>query len=305
MAIANLTLRFILELAGIAAFGIWGLAASSSPIVAVVAVAAAIVVWALVVAPKTRNGLSQSQKDVVGTAILLVAAVALAAAGNPVAGVVFGLVVVVNAAILARPRPRRPRRLRPDGSPGSTSLEPTDKESDMQLAPGLHRLGDGLVNSYLVEEGGAITIVDAGMSGQYGDLERELAAMGRTKADIRAIVLTHGDTDHVGFADRLRQELGIPVYVHAADVARARGEVKKPGSGWGPMKPGPFLGFMAYGLRKGGLRTKAVTELTRRRRRRDAGPAGIAARHPAAGAHAGQRRRARAVGRRAVPGRRR
>ena len=25
------------------------------------------------------------------------------------------------------------------------------------------------------------------------------------------------------------------------------------------MKPGPFLGFMAYGLRKGGLRTKPVT----------------------------------------------
>ena len=140
----------------------------------------------------------------------------------------------------------------------------------MQLAPGLHRLGDGLVNSYLVEDGGAITIVDAGMSGQYGDLERELAAMGRSKADIRAIVLTHGDTDHVGFADRLRQELGIPVYVQAADVARARGEVKKPGSGWGPMKPGPFLGFMAYGLRKGGLRTEAGHRADARRRRRDA-----------------------------------
>ena len=121
----------------------------------------------------------------------------------------------------------------------------------MQLAPGLHRLGDGLVNSYLVEDGGAITIVDAGMSGQYGDLERELAAMGRSKADIRAIVLTHGDTDHVGFADRLRQELGIPVYVGAADVARARGEVKKPGSGWGPMKPGPMIGFMALRAAQG------------------------------------------------------
>ena len=101
MAIANLTLRFILELAGIAAFGIWGLAVSSSPIVAVGSVAFAIVVWALVAAPRTRNGLSQPQKDVVGTAILLVAAVALLAAGNPGAGVAFGLVVVVNAAILA------------------------------------------------------------------------------------------------------------------------------------------------------------------------------------------------------------
>ena len=57
------------------------------------------------------------------------------------------------------------------------------------------------------------------------------------------------------------QEIGIPVYVHAADADRARGVVKKPSSGWGPMKPGPFLGFMAYGLRKGGLRTKPVTDL--------------------------------------------
>ena len=131
----------------------------------------------------------------------------------------------------------------------------------MQLAPGLHRLGDGLVNSYLVEDADAITIIDAGMAGQYGDLERELTRMGRTKADVKAIVLTHGDTDHVGYAERLRRETGIPVYVGAADAERARGAVKKPSSGWGPMKPGPFLGFMAYGLRKGGLRTTWITDL--------------------------------------------
>jgi glyoxylase-like metal-dependent hydrolase (beta-lactamase superfamily II) len=118
----------------------------------------------------------------------------------------------------------------------------------MRLAPGLHRLGNGLVNSYLIEDGGGITIVDAGMPGQYGDLERELAAMGRTTADVRAIVLTHGDTDHVGYAARLHRETGIPVYVHTADAARARGEIKKPNSGWGPMKPGPFLGFLVFGL---------------------------------------------------------
>ena len=91
----------------------------------------------------------------------------------------------------------------------------------MQLAPGLRRLGDGLVNSYLVEDGGAITIIDTGMAGQYDDLERELAAMGRSKADVKAIVLTHGDSDHIGYANRLRREIGIPVYVGAADAPRA------------------------------------------------------------------------------------
>jgi glyoxylase-like metal-dependent hydrolase (beta-lactamase superfamily II) len=131
----------------------------------------------------------------------------------------------------------------------------------MQLAPHLHRVGTGLVNVYLVEDAGAITVVDTGMSGMYRDLAPELAAMGRSMADIRAVVLTHGDTDHVGFAGRLHAELGVPVYIHEADAARARGEVKKPMSGWGPVKVGPLLGFMAYGLRKGGLGSPKVPEL--------------------------------------------
>jgi len=131
----------------------------------------------------------------------------------------------------------------------------------MELAPHLRRLGDGLVNSYLVEDGGSITVIDTGMPGQFGDLERELAAMGRTMADVRGAVLTHGDTDHIGFAGRLHREHGVSVYVHVADAPRARGEVSKPMTGWGPVKLGPFFGFMAYGLRKGGLRPPKLSEL--------------------------------------------
>src|SRR2546427_707803 len=33
----------------------------------------------------------------------------------------------------------------------------------MKLAPGIHRIGDGLVNSYLLAEGGEVTIVDEGL----------------------------------------------------------------------------------------------------------------------------------------------
>ena len=85
--------------------------------------------------------------------------------------------------------------------------------------------------------------------------------MGRSLDDVRAVVLTHGDTDHIGFAERLRRERGIPVYIHELDVGRGRGEVKKPTSGWGPMKLGPLLGFLAYTARKGGLRITPVSEV--------------------------------------------
>jgi hypothetical protein len=105
MAIANLTLRFLLELAGIAAFGIWGMNLTSDPrvnvVVAMLAVAATIVAWALVVAPRARNGLRQPQKDVIGTAILVAAAGALVAAGQPIAGLVLGTLVLANAGVLA------------------------------------------------------------------------------------------------------------------------------------------------------------------------------------------------------------
>lgn len=131
----------------------------------------------------------------------------------------------------------------------------------MQLGPSLHRIGSTLVNSYLVEDAGLVTIIDAGLPGYWNDLPGELAAMGRTLDDVRAVVLTHGDTDHIGFAERIRRERGVPVYVHEHDAGRARGEVKKRSSGWGPVKLGPLAGFLLYTARKGGLRIPSLTSV--------------------------------------------
>ena len=71
----------------------------------------------------------------------------------------------------------------------------------MEIAPHLRRLGSSsLVNSYLVEEGGSITVIDAGIPGLWDDLLGEIAGIGRTLDDVKAVLLTHGDVDHVGFA---------------------------------------------------------------------------------------------------------
>lgn len=131
----------------------------------------------------------------------------------------------------------------------------------MRLAPGLHRIGSTMVNAYLVDDGGQVTIIDAGLPGHWSDLQAELTAMGRSLDDVRALVLTHGDTDHIGFAERPRRERGVPVYVHEADAARAQGQGGKPMSSWGPTKLGPLLGFLAYGARKGMLRLKSLTQV--------------------------------------------
>ncbi|WP_394551631.1 MBL fold metallo-hydrolase [Agromyces sp. MMS24-JH15] len=130
----------------------------------------------------------------------------------------------------------------------------------MRLAPSLHRIGNDLVACYLVVEPDGLTLVDAGIPGQWRDLGRELAAIGRSVADIRGVVLTHGDSDHIGFAERLRAEHGVPVYVHAADAARARGE-EKTSPAWGPMRIGATAGFLTYAARKGGLRTRYLGDV--------------------------------------------
>jgi glyoxylase-like metal-dependent hydrolase (beta-lactamase superfamily II) len=131
----------------------------------------------------------------------------------------------------------------------------------MRLAPRLHRIGTDIVNCYLIEDASGITIVDAGLPGQVRELERELKQLGRSLADIRGIVLTHGDTDHIGFAERLRQRNGISVYVHELDAELARGEVKKPNAGRGRVRVRPLLKFLWYGATHGGLRIRPVREV--------------------------------------------
>ena len=132
----------------------------------------------------------------------------------------------------------------------------------MKIAPGIHRIGDNsMINAYLIEQAGEVTIIDAGVAGFYKDIDRELAAMGRTPADIRALVLTHGHTDHIGFAERLRRERQVPVSVHEADAALARGEVPNPAKGYGPIKLGPLLGFLWFSALHGGLRTPKLHEV--------------------------------------------
>ena len=131
-----------------------------------------------------------------------------------------------------------------------------------EIASRIRRVGgDSLVNAYLVEADGEVTIVDAGAPGLWKKVMPELAAMGLGLTDVRAVVLTHGHSDHVGFAERARRERGWPVWVHEVDAALARGEVPNPAAGGGPMRLGPMLRFGMWGLRHGLFRVPHLGEV--------------------------------------------
>ena len=130
----------------------------------------------------------------------------------------------------------------------------------MKLAPSLHRIGNDIVAVYLVDAPEGVTVIDAGLPGHWHELLAELQSMGRSLGDVKGVILTHGDSDHIGFAERLRRDHGVPVYVHPADADRAKGLVKA-SMGKTRMKPAALLGFIGYTVRKNGLRTAHLTEV--------------------------------------------
>jgi glyoxylase-like metal-dependent hydrolase (beta-lactamase superfamily II) len=92
-----------------------------------------------------------------------------------------------------------------------------------EVRPGVLRMGTWGINWYLVAGDDGVTIVDCGASKYRSQLEPGLAQLGKTLDDVRAVIVTHGDGDHIGFAGKLQEERpDLPVLVHAADVEQAR-----------------------------------------------------------------------------------
>lgn len=74
----------------------------------------------------------------------------------------------------------------------------------MQVAEGIHRLTQGVVNFYLVADGGKLTLIDAGAPGDWDVFARAVGSLGLTLDDLDTILLTHAHSDHTGFAERAR-----------------------------------------------------------------------------------------------------
>jgi glyoxylase-like metal-dependent hydrolase (beta-lactamase superfamily II) len=136
--------------------------------------------------------------------------------------------------------------------------------SPQQVADGVHRLGSRLVNWYLVEDGGRLTVVDCGAAGYFDQVESGVSAIGHSMDDLAAIVLTHGDGDHVGFAERLRADAGIPVLIHELDVPLATTtKLKKTEGGMVRYLRYPAAwGLLAHLGANGGLRPPPVAAVT-------------------------------------------
>lgn len=90
------------------------------------------------------------------------------------------------------------------------------------VADGVYRCGSQRVNWYLVESQDEVTVVDTGFPSHYDLLISSLESLGLDTSDVVACILTHAHPDHIGFAQRLREEHEVPLWIHEAGIQRAR-----------------------------------------------------------------------------------
>jgi hypothetical protein len=116
---AALGMMFVLELCMLGALAYWGARAGGSTVgdvvLAIAAPVAAACVWGRYAAPRSPRRLPRARRVALESCIFAIAAVALAAAGAPLAAAIFAAAVALDTLLLLRWEP--PERTGP-GAPG-------------------------------------------------------------------------------------------------------------------------------------------------------------------------------------------
>lgn len=75
----------------------------------------------------------------------------------------------------------------------------------------------GPVNCHLVKTDAGYILIDTGCSNRRTNLERGLEKAGCKPGNLKLVILTHGDFDHVGNAAYLREKFGAKIVMHHGD----------------------------------------------------------------------------------------
>jgi glyoxylase-like metal-dependent hydrolase (beta-lactamase superfamily II) len=93
----------------------------------------------------------------------------------------------------------------------------------VEVGPGVFQARAKHVCWVLVVDGDEVTLVDTGFPGDRKRVIASLARIGRSPADVAAVVLTHAHPDHLGSAEYFRTVVGKPVLAHELEVPNATG----------------------------------------------------------------------------------
>ena len=88
----------------------------------------------------------------------------------------------------------------------------------MEIVPNVHLIPNGFVNVYLIVDPDGLTLIDAGMARNGKAILNYIAGLGRSPGDLRRMLVTHADPDHVGALAALKAAGGARVACGPADA---------------------------------------------------------------------------------------
>lgn len=104
-----------------------------------------------------------------------------------------------------------------------------------QIIPGfweIDEIGD-TVHCYLFTWQAGLTLIDAGFPGDIHTILDALVANGHALHNVRRIIITHGDSDHVGATAKLKRSTGAVVGCHSVEkVLLEHPEKRVPAALW-------------------------------------------------------------------------
>ena len=97
----------------------------------------------------------------------------------------------------------------------------------MEIISGVRKI-DGVrgANCYLITSESEIVLIDTGWTGSGKKIVDYLKGLGKNPSDIKYIVLTHSDIDHVGGAAEMKRLTGTKLLIHAADAPALAGKAR-------------------------------------------------------------------------------
>lgn len=88
----------------------------------------------------------------------------------------------------------------------------------MEIAAGAHLIPSVIAHPYLIVESDGLTLIDAGLPWSANKILKYIITLGYAPTDLRRIVITHADGDHVGGLAALKAASGARAYASAIEA---------------------------------------------------------------------------------------
>jgi glyoxylase-like metal-dependent hydrolase (beta-lactamase superfamily II) len=88
----------------------------------------------------------------------------------------------------------------------------------MEIISNVHLIPSIIANPYLIIDSDGLTLIDAGLPGSARKILNYISGLGRSASDLKRIIITHSDIDHIGGLSALKKASGASVYASAIEA---------------------------------------------------------------------------------------